>query len=355
MREDGSLLKRLSKYFVPPEKTPAAEQFGGSDAMCTSFEDAKVVVYGVPFEGTATYGNSRASSVYGPWAIRKTSAEQIETYVRDKDFDPYADVGIFDLGDLRLPKIYDDDRKLVYDPPLKHATKMEIANARRRVNKAIHVLSYLQEFTEMLRGAGKVPVMLGGEHLVTLWPLKAVTEYEPGPVVLHFDAHMDMKRTYLGMSYSHTTPMYHALYGEMFRSINGNNFVQIGIRQGSRDEFENAEKKHATVFSFEFINDPKKFDKMLNTINDVTKQRKVYITFDIDALDSCYTPFTGTPEPFGMTPYQAYEIIGAINEDAKIIGMDMMEVASDGVNTIEGTVATQLLLRMLAHPSLRKK
>ncbi len=349
------LLKELSSYFIPPKKTRAGLPFGGWDAPQTSFEDAKVVVYGVPFEGTATYGNDKASSVYGPWAIRKTSGEQIETYVIDVNYDPYSDVGVFDLGDYKLPPVHHDDRKLIYDPPLKSATKKEITEAKKRVHKVVAKLKELQYVTQTLRNADKVPLMLGGEHLISLWPLNCVGREKP--VVLHFDAHMDMKEEYLGVRYSHTTPMYYALFHDgsrFYEPVKGNDFIQIGIRQGSRDELENARKAGVVVYFYEALHKPETFDMIKNDIFKHTKQRKVYITFDIDALDSCYTPFTGTPEPSGMTPYQAYELIDAISPDAKIIGMDMMEVSSDGVNTIEGTVATELILRMLAHPSLRK-
>jgi len=179
---------------------------------------------------------------------------------------------------LKLPHVRPNDRKLIYEPPLIPATKRAREKARARVNRAVEALEYLEKTTEMLRDAGKVPLMLGGEHLVSLWPLRGVAREEP--VVLQFDAHMDMKAEYLDVKYSHTTPMYHALYGD--KPITSK-FVQIGIRQGSRDEEENARGKDVVVFdawrvrgSFSQPHKP-----LTDVIEELTKGKKVYIPFDI--------------------------------------------------------------------------
>ncbi|MBI2578601.1 MAG: arginase family protein [Candidatus Aenigmarchaeota archaeon] len=356
MNSSDALLRELSPYFIPPEKTRARQRFGGFDAAKTTFRDAKVIVYGVPFEGTQTY---HAGSHLGPWAIRDVTGNQLEPFVIDQGIDPYAAVGVFDIGDFKL-RVYRNDRKLIYDVmhPSVRATKRQIEAAKARVNRAVEKLGSLERITEMLRNEGKVPLMLGGEHLVSLWPIRGVSR--ENPVVLHFDAHMDMKRQYLGVVYSHTTPMYHVIYGD--KPVEGRDFVQIGIRQASPDEIGNAKEKGVNVFyslkhtwrgiesqfSDEMIADVKTF------VREITHGRRVYVTFDMDVLDCPYVPFSGTPEPFGITPLQAYKIFQSIDDGAEIIGMDFVETSSDGKSTIEGAVASHLILRMLCHPSLRR-
>lgn len=348
---DGLSLRDLSNYFKPPEVP-----FGGWDAPKTALEDAKVVLFGVPFDGTATY---RGGSEYGPWAIRDTSAFQIETYSRPRRYDPYKDVGVFDMGDFDFGKVCATDRELIYTPPLTKGkvSKKQVTAARRRVNRAIERLKQLEYITGAIRAAGKVPFMLGGEHLVSLFTLRGVAEEDP--VLLHFDAHGDNKEQYLGVRYSHTTPFYHLTHDA--RGIRGCDIMQIGIRQGSEDEFENAKESGIRVYealdeNFASLFDGERFEHVKNDITSFTAGRKVGISFDIDALDACYTSFTGTPYPGGMTPAQACQMIGSVNPTAEIIYLDFMETASDGRNTMEGSIATQIILdAMLAHPSLRRK
>lgn len=348
MNSSGALLRELKKYFKPPEKTKARQAFGGFDAAETSFAGAKVIVYGVPFECTQTY---HAGSHYGPWAIRDVTGNQLEPFVIDQGIDPYAVVGVFDLGDFLLPPVYRDDRKLIYDimhPSIK-ATKRQIEAAKSRVNRAVEKLGDLERITEMLRNEGKTPLMLGGEHMISLWPVRGVSK--ESPVVLHFDAHRDMKHEYLGVKNSHVTFMYHAVNGD--KPINGANVVQIGIRQASPDEILNAER--AFVKSFHALNlSDRMIEKLCAFLGDFTAGRNVYITLDMDVLDSCYVPFSGTPETFGMTPLQIYKLMDSVSPDARIIGMDVVETSSDGKSTIEGAVAAQIVYRMLCHPSLRR-
>lgn len=347
MTNASLLIQDLTSYFKSPEIP-----FGGLDAPQIP-ADAMVVLFGVPFDGTATY---HGGAEYGPWAIRDTSAKQIETYSRPKRYTPYMDVGIVDLGNFDFGIVMLGDNELIYTPPLREATEKEIRNAKQRVNRALRKMRNLTYITRELREKGKVPLMLGGEHLVSLFTLRGVAH--ENPVLLHFDAHGDNKAEYLGVRYSHTTPIYHLVHGRP--RIPGRNIMQIGIRQGSDDEFENAEKAGIRLYealdeNFESLFDGERFMTLKEDIRQFTEGRKVAITFDIDALDAAYTPFTGTPYAGGMTPAQACQLIGSIAPNAEIIYLDFVETASDGKNTMEGSIATQIILdAMLAHRSLRR-
>jgi agmatinase len=263
------------------------------------FDEAEVVVFGVPFDGTATFGKG---TVTGPSGIRKVASEQIEEYVIGLG-NVYEMVKITDLGDLKFDLVDD--------------------------------YSFVEGVVKEIRSSGKVPLMLGGEHTMSYWALKGVVAEKP--VVLHFDAHRDAKSEYLGKKMCHTTPIYHAF------SEGVTDFIQIGIRQADSDEEKWA--KDNNVVTLYGVDVEEKLEGFLSVVKENTSGRKVYVSFDIDALDIAYTPCTGTPEPFGLTPSQVVKIFDAIN--GEIIGIDMMEVAVRDGDYREATTAVQLLLRLL--------
>jgi agmatinase len=295
----------------------------------------KVVVYGVPFDDTATFGKGTAR---GPEGLRHVSARQIETYVVDERIDLFERVPIFDLGDFKIRgALTDEERTLLQN----HSGSKVLA----RVDSVMKQFDALKDVTQFLRKEGKIPLMIGGEHTLTYWPLCALASERP--VVLHFDAHRDAKAEYLGMRLCHTTPMYHYLQEHGGAS----DFIQIGIRQTDAEEQAFAERAGVVTFYPKDVRSG--LDKVCAWIRNKTKNRNVYVTFDIDALDICYTPCTGTPEPFGLTPQEAVEIFKAVHPSAKLIGADMMEVAVKNNEFREATTAVQLVLRLLAREYVR--
>lgn len=331
--------KQLQSLFVPPERTAAGIPFGNPPGIPT-FDDAHIVVYGVTFDDSATFGRG---SDRGPEALRHTSARQIETFVVDEGIDLYEKVPIFDLGDFIVKKkLTEDEHTMLHSETVDEGEK---ANVQARLEEVMKQFDVLKEVTRFLRAQGKIPLMLGGEHTLTYWPLCAVAGEKP--VVIHFDAHRDAKDEYMGMKLCHTTPMYH------FLKEHGNaaDFVQIGIRQTDAQEQEFAEKSGITTFYPKDVRED--VVKVTAWIKNKTKKRNVYITFDIDVLDIPYVPCTGTPEPFGLTPEEVVAIFKAIDESARLIGADMMEVAVKNNDFREGTTAVQLLLRLLARAFVR--
>lgn len=302
--------------FVVPEKTKAGYSFADTPVRI-SFKESRVVFYGVPLDATTSFGKGTAR---GPEAIRQTSARQIETFVLDEKADIYDLVKIYDLGDLKMP-------------------------ATKSVNKKLAFLDgAIPQTVDYLRQENKIPVMLGGEHTLSYYQLKALAKEKP--FVIHFDAHRDMKPEYEGMKICHTTPFYYLL-----EHISGDNIVQIGIRQTDRQENEIAVKNNVTTFdAWQVHNDIAAVEKYLSK---ATVGKNIYISFDIDAYDLPYVPCTGTPEPYGLDPFQVLRLVKSISPTARLIGMDMVEVGLKNDDYREGTLATQTLFRILARQYAR--
>ena len=294
-----------------PEKTKAGYSFADTPVKI-SYKESEVVFYGVSLDITTSFGKGTAR---GPEAMRTASARQIETFVLDEKSDIYDCVGIFDLGDLKVPK----------------------SKSKKKVFEFLD--ESIPQAVSALRAEGKIPVMMGGEHTLTYYQLKALAK--ENPIVIHFDAHRDMKVEYDGMKMCHTTPFYHLL-----EHIPGENIIQIGIRQADNEENETAVRSGVTTFDAWHVNDD--IDRVLDHLQKVTAGKKIYISFDIDAYDLPYVPCTGTPEPFGLDPFQVLKMFKAIPPSARLIGMDMVEVGLRNDDYREGALATQTLYRILA-------
>jgi len=301
----------ILSLFTVPERTKAGYSFADTPAKI-SFKESNVAVYGVPLDATASFGKGTSR---GPEAMRMASARQIETFVLDEKVDIYDRVRIFDLGDLKLPKSKSIAKKLAY------------------------LDSAIPKVVSSLRKDGKIPVMLGGEHTLSYYQLKALAGEEP--VVIHFDAHRDMKPEYEGLKICHTTPFYHLL-----KYISGKNLIQIGIRQTDREENETAAKNGVTTFDAWQVHDD--IGAVADHLQKVTANKKIYISFDIDAYDLPYVSCTGTPEPFGLDPFQMLKLVKAISPSARLIGIDMVEVGLKNGDYREGALATQTLYRILS-------
>ena len=309
------ILDLVDSFFITPERTNAGCSFGDID-MKTSFNDANIVFFGIPLELTTSFGKGTGR---GPEAIRSTSAHQIETFVYDEKKDIKEIAKIFDLGDLKLPD-YPDSGKID------------------------SIFTYLDErippLVKELSTSKKKPFILGGEHTITYFCFKGLSNSEP--LLIHFDAHRDLKHEYNGLKLCHTT-LFYRLIEEGY--IQGKNIIQIGIRQTDQDENNTAEKNGIVTFDpWEIKNN---FDKVSTYISKVTANRNIYISFDIDVYDLPYVPCTGTPEPFGLDPFEIIKIIKSINDTAYLLGMDLVEVSLKNHDYREGTLATHTLLRII--------
>jgi agmatinase len=305
------------RLFTIPEKTKAGYSFADTPVNI-SFKESHVVLYGVPLDITTSFGKGTSR---GPEAIRLTSARQIETFMLDERADIQELSGIFDLGDLKLP------------------------SAKKTITKTFTFLdSALSRVINELRADNKIPVMIGGEHTLSYYQIKALANEKP--LVIHFDAHRDMKPEYEGMKMCHTTPFYHLL-----EYIPGENLIQIGIRQTDKEENNIAAKNGVITFDAWHVHED--IANVIDYLENATKGKKIYISFDIDAYDLPFVPCTGTPEPFGLDPFQVLKMIKAIHSTSKLIGADMVEVGLRNKDYREGALATHTLMRILARKYAR--
>lgn len=317
-------LEKLDKLFITPEKTNAKCSFGDFPIKIT-FKDSNAILYGIPLDITTSFGKG---TFYGPEAIRLTSAKQIESFVLDENKEIYEKIKIYDIGDLMLvnSNIYNKYKKISENNFNRIALKIDKINS-------------------IIRKEKKIPIILGGEHTLSYFSIKSISQ--ESPVIIHFDAHRDMKPIYEGKKICHTTPFFHLIKEG---HIKGNDIIQIGIRQTDKEENDIAINNGVNTFTGWYIN--KNIHQVKEAINKLTYNRNIYISFDIDVYDICYVPCTGTPEPFGLNPFQILEILKSINNTAKLIGVDIVEVAVKNNDYREGTLATQTLYRIFSNTKL---
>jgi agmatinase len=329
------VLETLGHMFTIPEETTPWCSFADLPQKI-SFQEADVVIYGVPLDMTTSFGKGTSR---GPEAIRLTSARQIETFIFEENKDIQSYAKIYDLGNLKLPSFSTSKKN-------NHTSWHNIGNN----NSVFSFLdSRIPKINRILFDNRKIPLIIGGEHTVSYYAIKAFAKEKP--LIVHFDAHRDMKDQYDGLKICHTTPFFH-LVNEGY--VGGNDIIQIGIRQS--DEQENITARNWGVVTFDAWDVHYRFDRVLKHIGEVTENRKIYISFDIDVYDIPYVPCTGTAEPFGLNPFQVVDILKNIHDTAILIGMDIVEVSVKNDDYREGTLATQTLFRILSRgPRNRKK
>lgn len=250
------------------------ETFIGCEA---EFEEASIVMFGAPFDSTTSY---RPGTRFASKTMRAESFG-LETYspYQDRDLTDYA---VFDGGDLELP----------------------FGNPRR-------ALDQIGTVTAEILNAGKIPCMIGGEHLVTLGAVEQVVKKYPDLHVIQFDAHTDLREDYLGEKMSHATVL-----RRIWELVGDKRIHQFGIRSGEREEFMWA-KEHSDLHKHNF-------EGLEESIASI-KGCPVYLTIDLDVLDPSAFPGTGTPEAGGVTFLQLLEAVCRVAE-LNIVGMDVNEL-----------------------------
>lgn len=268
--------------------------------FCNSdYEEAKTVIFGAPFDGTTSY---RPGTRFAPNAIRVESyGLEVYSPYQDKNLTDYP---IFDAGDL-VPKIGSVD-KMIDD---------------------------IETFTTKLLDDGKQPVMLGGEHSLTVGTIRAMAKKYPDLHILHFDAHTDLRDTYFDHKLSHANVLYRA-----WELIGDGRIFQFGIRSGAKEEFEWA-KEHVIQNKY----NTNGLDEALK----IVKDKPVYITIDLDVLDPSVFPGTGTPEPGGISFQELLDAILKFTQLENIVGADVMELAPHYDQTGASTIVACKVLREL--------
>ena len=244
----------------------------------SEYDDSRIVIFGAPFDSTTSY---RPGTRFGCKAIRSESFG-LETYspYQNKDL---TECDIFDAGDLEL----------TFGSP-------EMA------------LNQIEELVDVILKDGKLPFMLGGEHLVTLGAVRAMKKKFDDLYILHFDAHTDLREDYLGEKLSHAT-----VIRRCWELVGDKHIYQFGIRSGEREEFRFAEE-HNILNKFN-----------LKTVPDAVKAlegKNVYLTIDLDVLDPSVFPGTGTPEAGGADFMQLLTSVLELSK-LNIVGADMNELS----------------------------
>ena len=246
------------------------------------FASSRVVLFGAPYDSTTSF---RPGTRFGPSAMRAESFG-IETYsmLADRDLDEDADV--FDSGDLELPFGAPD-----------------------------RALEMIEERAAEIFEAGKIPFLLGGEHLVTLGAVRAAAKRHPDLVVIHFDAHADLREDYLGVKLSHACVIRrcHDILGD-------GRIFQFGIRSGTRDERQFMRDGHVTT---ELFSD----STLADVIEKIGSEVPVYLTVDMDVLDPSEFPGTGTQEAGGLTYTQLVSDVRFVCSKLNVVALDNVELS----------------------------
>ncbi|MBF8983943.1 agmatinase [Lutibacter sp. B2] len=278
------------------ERSKNVSTFLGFD---NEYKDSKIVVFGSPFDGTTSF---RPGTRFAPSVMRNESYG-LETYspYLDKDLE---DIEVFDAGDLEFP----------------------FGNTKR-------VLNIINEFTTEIVEDGKVPFMIGGEHLVTLPAVEAVYKKYNDLHILHFDAHTDLRDDYMGEKLSHAT-----VIKRIWDFVGDGKIYQFGIRSGEKEEFEWA-KKHTSLTKFSCTG----LKEAVKEIGD----KPVYVTIDLDILDPSIFSGTGTIEPGGISFHDMMDVIQSIKE-LNIVGADIVELSPQYDHSgVSNAVACKILRELV--------
>ena len=261
------------------------------------YDSSDIIMLGLPFDGTVSY---RSGSRFAPEQIRLASwgLEEYSPY-----FDKHLqDCNFHDAGDLEFP-----------------------------LGNTVKSLDLIEKNVKEIYKDGKKVLGIGGEHLVTLPEIKAVKEFYKDLAIIHFDAHTDLREEYLGEKLSHSAVIRHCA-----DIVGFNNIKQIGIRSGMKEEFELMEQ-YGTLVKEQF-----ELDRLEN--------KPVFVTVDLDVLDTSIMPGTGTPEAGGMTFNELMSWFKYL-KNFNIIGADVVELAPDydasGVSTAVASKVIREILMLL--------
>lgn len=264
------------------------------------YDKAKTVIVGVPMDFTVSF---RPGTRMGPRKIREVSYGL-------EDYSIYADDSLnnknfYDAGDVDIP----------------------FGNVKKS-------LEIIEQVTSDILQHNKIPVFLGGEHLISYPIIKQVAKKYEDLVVVHFDAHADLRDTFFGERLSHATVL-----RRVCENIKDKHLYQFGIRSGIKEEFLFA-KDHTHMSP---INVKKPFMDSLEEL----KQKPIYVTLDIDVIDPAFAPGTGTPEPGGCSSQDILDVMSSF-KNLNIVGFDLVEV-SPAIDLSERTslLAAKILREVL--------
>ena len=269
----------------------------------TPFDESRYIIFGVPFDLTSTY---RRGARFAPNAIRQVS-QYMETYSTRTGLD-LKQISFRDMGNLT------------------------------DINSVSKVLDKIKKSIGLINGANKIPIMLGGEHTITLGALRALKP----ELVIDFDAHLDLRHKIFGVELSHATFMRRALEENDFK------IIFIGCRSPSLEELEfleNNNERIKVITSSQLLKEgPKKVIQGLN--NWIVEASSAYLTIDMDVIDPASVPAVGNPSPEGITLTMLLNIISNV-VNKKCLGLDFTEVTPQYDSGLSAIQAAYVVLESI--------
>ncbi len=281
---------------------PSSWNFLGLDGFEARFEAARFVVIPVPYDSTASY---RSGSREGPHRILEAS-RNLELFDLETADEPYRR-GVVTLN--------------------------EVEPVRGNV---VETLDAIERLTRDLLQQRKIPVLIGGEHTITVG---AVNALPPDVVVVDLDAHADLRESYLGDAFCHASTMRRIL-------DQGKTVIEVGVRSMSQEEYDFIQARKLPVFYREAI----RRRSLSTVVEDLCRRvegRRVYLSIDIDVLDPSEAPGVSTPEPDGLSFHEVQAIIHGVCDAASVVAFDVVEVTP-----LPGSVVTEFLAAKLVYKTL---
>lgn len=286
--------------------------YGGLEEEYSNFKKAKVVIFQAPYDKTTTYIHGTKS---GPASLIDAS-RYMERYDDELNQETFR-IGIHTMNPLEVDNLTSEEM----------------------------VARVAAQTAELLK-ANKFPVMLGGEHSVTVGAVKAYKEIYPDLSVLHLDAHNDLRDELFGSKLNH---------GCVARRVSEIcPIVQVGTRSMSKEEKDflatQANGKVKTISVYDILEMPMWKDTVSNSLSE-----HVYISIDLDVFDPALVPGVGTPEPGGLGWYEVLSLLKEVSKDKKVVGFDIVELCPIQGNVASDFFAAKLLYRLLGYIFPAKK
>ena len=275
--------------------------YAGIPAENATYENSKVVLVTVPYDGTSTWGKGADK---GPELFLDAS-ENMELYDIETDTEPYLQ-GVYMAGEVSEKSSPEKMVEAVY-----------------------------QKTKELVKDREKLFTLIGGEHSVSIGSIRAVGEEYHNLTILQLDAHTDLRPEYHGSKNNHACAV--------FEANQKHKLVQVGIR--SMDAEEKQYLPHKRVF---FAHEIAKNDNWIKDVLDKVSGN-VYITIDLDAFDPSIAPSTGTPEPGGLQWYPTLKLLKKVFKKCNVVAFDIVELMDSSQAKPTAFLAAKLYYKMLAY------
>ena len=281
----------------------AVGEYGGTTPTPTDFANARVVILPIPLDRTTSYVPGTRN---GPHEILVASSH-MELWDEETQTDVHS-IGIFTLPEMEFPFASMDD-----------------------------VVGEIRRVTTELVNRGKFPVVLGGEHSITPAVVGAVAAKYPGLSVLQIDAHADLRDSFMGTPHSHACAMR--------RTLEFAPTTQVGIRSLSPEEAAAAPTLQTQIFyDFNMRQNADWIDRVVDSLTET-----VYISIDVDGFDPAIMPATGTPEPGGLSWYEALTLLRRVIERRTVVGCDIVELSPMSGNVAPNFLCAKLIYKILSY------